>query len=367
MLLLAIPCALALACSEPSPAGRVDSTAPAAPASPTASAPTVPTDGAIASTPTATPRESPEKTPTPAATGSPVPSPSPTPAPAPRATASPAAVAATATPTPADAARSLEVRVRAVPSDIPSYDRHDWKHWTDADRDCQDARQEVLIAESLTPVTYTDERQCRVADGSWFGAYTGETFDDPRALDIDHMVPLGNAHRSGGWSWDAGRRELYANDLSYPDHLIAVQARANRAKGARGPEEWKPPREAYWCEYATDWIAIKNQWGLTVTEAEFAALHEMLQTCEAARTLVRAAGAPEAPAPAADTATPGPDATATPGMPYDPAGPDRDCGDFEVWRQAQAFYEAAGGPADDRHRLDPDGDGVACESLPGAP
>jgi micrococcal nuclease len=34
---------------------------------------------------------------------------------------------------------------------------------------------------------------------------------------------------------------------------------------------------------------------------------------------------------------------------------------------AQAFYEAAGGPAVDIHRLDGDADGVACQSLSGAP
>ncbi|MGB0389148.1 MAG: excalibur calcium-binding domain-containing protein [Ardenticatenaceae bacterium] len=50
--------------------------------------------------------------------------------------------------------------------------------------------------------------------------------------------------------------------------------------------------------------------------------------------------------------------------PYDPFGPDRDCGDFSTQREAQAFFEAAGGPASDRHRLDRDNNGVACESLP---
>ena len=52
------------------------------------------------------------------------------------------------------------------------------------------------------------------------------------------------------------------------------------------------------------------------------------------------------------------------GLPYDPDGPDRDCSDFETQAQAQAFYEAAGGPAEDPHRLDGNDDGKACESLP---
>ncbi|MYL50089.1 nuclease [Halobacillus litoralis] len=52
------------------------------------------------------------------------------------------------------------------------------------------------------------------------------------------------------------------------------------------------------------------------------------------------------------------------GLPYDPQGPDRDCGDFSSQEEAQAFYEAAGGPAQDPHRLDGhDQDGLVCESL----
>jgi micrococcal nuclease len=49
---------------------------------------------------------------------------------------------------------------------------------------------------------------------------------------------------------------------------------------------------------------------------------------------------------------------------YDPFGPDRDCGHFSTHAEAQAFFLAAGGPATDRHRLDADRDGVACETLP---
>ena len=58
---------------------------------------------------------------------------------------------------------------------------------------------------------------------------------------------------------------------------------------------------------------------------------------------------------------------------YDPAGPGRDCRDFETWEEAQAFYLAAGGPATrdtperDRHRLDTDFDGSDSQALPGSP
>lgn len=52
------------------------------------------------------------------------------------------------------------------------------------------------------------------------------------------------------------------------------------------------------------------------------------------------------------------------GLPFNPSGEGRDCGDFGTQAEAQAFYEAAGGPESDPHGLDGEGDGVACESLP---
>ena len=61
----------------------------------------------------------------------------------------------TATPTSAPTpATTLVITVVPVPEDIPGYDRGEWNHWIDADGDCQDARQEVLIEESLDEVTF---------------------------------------------------------------------------------------------------------------------------------------------------------------------------------------------------------------------
>ena len=281
----------------------------------------------------------------------------------PRSSPAPSAApaAAPAPPSPSPDGR-LAITVAPVARGIPRYDRDEWSHWRDDDGDCQDARQEVLIAESLASVRYESGRDCRVESGLWLGPYTGIEFTDPDLLDVDHMVPLANAHRSGGWAWDPGRKAAYANDLSYGNHLIAVERSANRRKGASGPEEWKPPRRAYWCQYAIDWIAIKERWELTATEREVAALQSMLAGCaEPPAVLVRRA----------EAATPGPPgggaSTPMPALRFDPGGPDRDCGDFPTWTGAQAFYDAAGGPDRDRHRLDADGDGIACESLPGAP
>lgn len=109
----------------------------------------------------------------------------------------------------------------------------------------------------------------------WRDEYTGTVFTDPSDLDIDHRVPLANAHRSGGWAWDAIRKHAYANDLRDPEHLVAVSASANRSKSDRGPDAWRPALGDDWCKYASSWRAIKQRWTLTVSPQEEAALREM--------------------------------------------------------------------------------------------
>ena len=107
--------------------------------------------------------------------------------PGPTPTRMPTKAPSTSTPTPTT---TLVITVAPIPTDIPLYSRSQWKHWEDHDGDCQDARQEVLIGESLLPVTYKTDRECRVEAGRWYGAFTGTYFEDPGDVDVDHMVPL---------------------------------------------------------------------------------------------------------------------------------------------------------------------------------
>ena len=172
----------------------------------------------------------------------------------------------------------LRLAVAPVAADRPGYDRGEWRHWNDVDRDCQNARHEVLIEESTTPVTFKSDERCRVATGNWTGPYTGTEVDDASQLDIDHMVPLANAHWSGGWAWDRDRKAAFANDLEFPGHLIAATPKAT-GQGRRRPRGLAASDRDYWCKYATDWITIKGRWGLMATEREFRALEEMLATC----------------------------------------------------------------------------------------
>lgn len=159
------------------------------------------------------------------------------------------------------------------------YSRKLYRHWIDADNDCQDTRQEVLIEESLESVRL-DDKGCRVQFGRWYDLYTGETFTDPKKLDIDHLVPLAEVHRSGGHSWSAEKREAYANDLTGPVTLIAVKASENRSKGDKDPALWLPSNEAYHCEYVATWEAVKRKWGLVMDVAEGKIVSATIHKCE---------------------------------------------------------------------------------------
>ena len=162
------------------------------------------------------------------------------------------------------------------------YDRDDWgSGWSDDDSDCINTRHEVLILESLLQAEMGSSG-CKVIGGQWFAAFTGTYVYDPGSLDIDHFVPLANAHASGGWAWSSADKRDYYNDLTDPQHLVAVTASANRSKGSRGPDQWKPPDSSYWCQYAYSWADIKARWGLTATSSETNALRTMLEGCDKA-------------------------------------------------------------------------------------
>lgn len=159
------------------------------------------------------------------------------------------------------------------------FNRADWRMWIDADHDCLNTREEVLVRESTVPVEF-DVRGCLVLSGRWLDPYSGQVFTDPRKLDIDHVVPLANADRSGGHKWSAGKKRDYANYLGYPWHLRAVSAGLNRQKGDKGPDRWMPPNPAIRCEYGRAWEHVKKQWGLTMTHEERVAVIVAERACK---------------------------------------------------------------------------------------
>lgn len=148
------------------------------------------------------------------------------------------------------------------------YKRQLFKHWTDDDGDGCNTREEVLIAESITPAQ-VDAFGCKVVEGDWFSDYDGATHTNPSDLDIDHFVPLKEAWDSGAWGWSASTRQKFANDLSDPRSLIAVTAGQNRSKGDKDLSNWLPPRSEALCTYVTTWVAIKSKWKLSMDPSEW--------------------------------------------------------------------------------------------------
>ena len=184
----------------------------------------------------------------------------------------------TATPTSAAAAPASDVagligQLSVAPeTDQGSYDRGQFSPWIDADGNGCDTRCEVLAAERHDSLP-------GLPDGGWLSPFDGYSTPDPSELDIDHLVPLAEAWRSGAARWDPARRAAFANDLDAPQSLIAVTAATNRSKGDRDPADWQPPNTDYWCTYATDWVIVKLRWELTADPAEVAALTNMAAKC----------------------------------------------------------------------------------------
>ncbi|MET7639617.1 HNH endonuclease family protein [Streptomyces sp. NPDC005438] len=162
----------------------------------------------------------------------------------------------------------------AAHGSMDGYSREKFPHWSSHGENC-DTREKVL---QRAGEDVRRDQQCRAVSGRWTSVYDGEKVTDASELDIDHMVPLAAAWRSGAARWTQERREEFANDLRRPQ-LLAVTATTNRTKGDQGPEEWQPPAKEYWCSYARAWTAVKSTYRLTVTAGEKDRLGGMLDTC----------------------------------------------------------------------------------------
>jgi len=141
------------------------------------------------------------------------------------------------------------------------YVREKFRHWVDADGDCQDTRDEVLAAESRVKVS-----GCDIQAGRWRSWYDGVSTTASTGFDIDHMVPLAEAWDSGAKRWNTATRERFANDLRDRRSLVAVTASSNRTKSDRDPAEWMPA--LHQCRYVRHWVAVKLRWKLKVDRAE---------------------------------------------------------------------------------------------------
>jgi hypothetical protein len=150
---------------------------------------------------------------------------------------------------------------------IGGYKRSLFKHWIDANKNGKDTRAEVLIAESLVSVRFSSTGKT-VSTGKWLSLYDGETWTRASDVDVDHVVALAEAWRSGAWKWSSSRRQSYANDLGVAWTLRAVTDNVNQSKSDDDPTYWLPPLESATCVYLTEWVAVKIRWKLTVDAEE---------------------------------------------------------------------------------------------------
>lgn len=157
---------------------------------------------------------------------------------------------------------------------MDGYSRDRFPHWSEQ-RDGCDTRDLVLQRDGEN--VRTDD-ECETVSGTWRSPYDDGVWTDASDVDVDHMVPLAEAWRSGARSWGDDRREAFANDLERPQ-LWAVTDNVNQSKGDSPPDEWKPELRSYRCTYASHWVAVKHHYELSVTEAERAALTGMLDRC----------------------------------------------------------------------------------------
>lgn len=122
---------------------------------------------------------------------------------------------------------------------------------------------------------------------TWNSKYDGASTSNPSSFDVDHVVPLAEAWRSGADQWSAARRQAFANDVAWRHTLIAVSASSNRSKGDRDPADWLPPRKEDRCRYVQVWVGVKHRWDLTMDQREKTAVDQALKGCETRKKLTK--------------------------------------------------------------------------------
>lgn len=180
---------------------------------------------------------------------------------------------------------TLDVLPIEEPESMSGYSDEFFPYWRSANKwgwtdvpdasDC-DAREAALARDGKN--VESNPETCHADSGEWTDPYTGQRINDSSDADADHILPRAAAFRAGAKTWNEEQRTIYANS---PLVVVISGASANREKGDKGPEAWKPESREAWCPYSIRWIAVKNEFGLNLTsKKEKAALEEMLDTCE---------------------------------------------------------------------------------------
>ena len=172
-------------------------------------------------------------------------------------------------------ATSYKMTLNVAEDVVQGYDRSLFKHWIDADRDGCNTRSEVLIQEAVKKPKVG--KNCKLIGGSWVSPYDGKKYKNSSKLDIDHLVPLAEAWRSGAWKWTSTQRQNFANDIDLPEALVAVTLNLNRSKGDRDVSDWLPPKNI--CSYINNWVKIKVKYSLNIDRKELTTLSKESEAC----------------------------------------------------------------------------------------
>lgn len=127
---------------------------------------------------------------------------------------------------------------------MDGYSREKFPHWIDQGDSCN--TREVVLKRDGTGVQVGSD--CYPTAGRWYSVYDATWVSDPGDVQIDHVVPLADAWRSGADQWTTSRRQDYANDLRDPQ-LIAVSGSSNEDKSDQddrcgGKSPGPPPGKA---------------------------------------------------------------------------------------------------------------------------
>lgn len=182
-----------------------------------------------------------------------------------------------------DAAQTLQtLRVHNDDYKTTGYDRALFGYRsTDDDGDGCDVRDEIL-ARDLKEIRYSSSKSCQVRSGVLNDPYTGKTIyflrgmKTSRDVQIDHVVALENAWRSGANTWASKQRYSFGND---PYNLLAVDGDANSDKGSSSAAYWLPEQKSYRCSYVARQIGVKAKYSLSVTTVEKKAMIAVLHSC----------------------------------------------------------------------------------------
>ena len=110
------------------------------------------------------------------------------------------------------------------------------------------------------------------------GYYSGQVC---KAIDIDHVVSLADAHASGAALWSNAEKAQFANDRS---NHVAACASVNRSKGASTPSDFLRKSNdgtgvefsfADFCGYVDRYVSVKKAYELSFENND----GELLESC----------------------------------------------------------------------------------------